>query len=516
MSYTIDLVASDLDPVLDSYNVSADDKFINYLLNVDNLTNPIPTEVVNDPGNPIAVGGGFPYSIPLDPTAELLLVSSNDVAVYTDNSALKGIVDTSQTGSNLFIRGGANSANVVVAATDGNDAIYLQDGGNDVVYLGSGPDESSKLTMGSGVIDARGSTGNDSLFAGSGNSDLWAGAGHDTLFGGTGVDFLSAGPGSGSGELISGSSSLVAGSFNILGDDSSTNHTLQGSSGADGLYNTGSGNDQLLSGSVAGGPVNLLNGTPFSGTLIDDRGSGNDFLQGGAGNDILYERGTGHDTLQGGTGGNSLNALAGSGSGELLSGSLAGGFNVLGDASGNDHTLMGAAGADSLYAAGAGNDLLIGGTGAQLLDAQNSFGNDSLQANGSESNTLYAGSGDDTLDGSGNSGNSDFFSHAFANSTMMGGSGDDAFQVSNVDPLGGPGTNPTTVDITLGSTSAQDWVGFQDREFSDGTLTSATAAGVTTYTMTFNDGQTVDISGTQGSGTNVQLIFDDQTIDKTF
>lgn len=270
----------------------------------------------------------------------------------------------------------------------------------------------------------------------------------------------------------------------------------------------------------AGGPDgrSIIDASGQSEPLINGlsgASTGNNSLVAGTGDADLYA-GAGHDTLVGGSGFDSLSALGNAGSGVLQSGSLIGGANVLGDISATNHTLYGAAGNDTLNSAGSGSDSLVSGSGAhQLLDASSSTGNDTLTATGSGTDTLKAGAGNDLLDASNNTGGSDLYSFAGANSTLLGGSSSnpsystDNFQVSN-DTLGAAGSNQTHVDITVGATSPVDYVGFQNRSFSDGTLSGPSSSnGMTTYTMQFTDGQTVNISGTNGSGSTVYLNFTD-------
>jgi Ca2+-binding RTX toxin-like protein len=411
------------------------------------------------------------------PAANVEVLSGSGSISVTTDTALSEIVDAT---SQLTIAG---SRNIGVSLTSGEQLLVLQDSGNDVVYGGLGND----------VIDATRAKGNVTLHFGSG---------HDTILGGTGHDTLSATAGALSGELISGSH---VGGYNILSDSSSTAHTLQGGAGADSLSASGAGNDLLISGSVARG-FNILN----------DTGLGNDTLVSGAGNDSLYAAGGGHDTLYGGTGHDQLTALAGSGGGELVSGSLATGYNVLSDTSLTDHTMIGGAGNDSIYASGSGNDVLISGSGSNLLDASKSAGDNLLRAVNGGNDTLLASLGADTLDGSANTGLLSFNSNAAGSSTMLGGSGVDTFHIDNT-AIGSAGSNNHTIDITLGKSSPLDYVGFQNRESGDASsISEQTTGGVTTYTVSFHDGQTVNVSGGVGSGTSVDLIFTDTTIMKTF
>jgi Ca2+-binding RTX toxin-like protein len=143
---------------------------------------------------------------------------------------------------------------------------------------------------------------------------------------------------------------------------------LDGGDGDDSLYDQTSGQDTLLGG------------------LGNDRldtytGTGNKLLDGGLGDDFLYG-GTGNDTLIGGDGKDSLSGSAGDDS-------LSGG-------AGND-TLTAGAGLDTLLG-GAGNDVLFSRTtdmAAALDDGAN------LMDGGDGDDSAYGGLGNDTLIGGG-------------------------------------------------------------------------------------------------------------------
>ena len=162
----------------------------------------------------------------------------------------------------------------------------------------------------------------------------------------------------------------------------------------------GRAGDDTLTTSLGGGDT-LVAGDGGN-SLLQSVGTGDNTLVGGSGNDTLQSGSSGYDVLQGGTGNNLLHALSGAGAGEMHSGSLAGGYNVLVDDSASRHTLNGGAGGDMLYAAGTGGDTLYAGDGNNLLQSSGS-GNNDLEANGGD--TLISGSsGRDTLvaSGSGN------------------------------------------------------------------------------------------------------------------
>ncbi|BDI20179.1 hypothetical protein ANSO36C_59810 [Nostoc cf. commune SO-36] len=130
----------------------------------------------------------------------------------------------------------------------------------------------------------------------------------------------------------------------------------------------GSTGDNLLSGDDGNDSLNI------SGGYSDSRSSGNNTLNGGAGDDTLSAGGsTGDNLLSGGDGNDSLD--------------ISGNSNYSYDTrSSGKNTLNGGAGSDTLNASGStGENLLSGGDGNDILTGGN--GNDSL----------YGGDGTDTF-----------------------------------------------------------------------------------------------------------------------
>ncbi|MEH2260792.1 beta strand repeat-containing protein [Nostoc sp.] len=191
---------------------------------------------------------------------------------------------------------------------------------------------------------------------------------------------------------------------NIVG--SNGNDTLSGSDGNDTL-NGGTGDDNLSTDSSKGN--SLMDGDDGNDSLsafgyYDEYRefhlsaiSGNNTLNGGAGDDNLVTNySSGNNLLSGGNGNDSLSA---SGSDSLYS------FYGVYTVSGNN-TLDGGAGDDRLivdYSSGA--NLLFGGDGNDSLSAFYTSGN----------NTLYGGNGNDILTG------------GKGNDSLTGGSGTDSF-----------------------------------------------------------------------------------------
>lgn len=252
------------------------------------------------------------------------------------------------------------SGNDVYSGGDGNDKLIGM-GGNDTLRGDNGDDT---LNGGSGDDSLSGGLGNDLI------EDLWdsnvaqdtfysgRGGGNDTLSGGAGRDTLSA----------------------SIGDDllygNEDNDHLTGGKGKDTLFG-GTGDDVLIDNDVwkefhddpaapyqENGYSDFLYGEIGNDTLIS--GAGADMLQGGAGNDVLYDDDSdvndhsglypfstvpSNDTLQGGDGNDKLTALLGN--------------NLLKGDAGID-TLIGGDGADTLHG-GNDNDILQGGKGRDVL-----------------------------------------------------------------------------------------------------------------------------------------------------
>ncbi|MEH2259926.1 beta strand repeat-containing protein [Nostoc sp.] len=190
---------------------------------------------------------------------------------------------------------GLDNSNDVVNGQGGNDKIDGLSGndllrgstGNDTLIGGKGNDT---LNGGEGDDLLQGGEGDDSLQGGEGDDLLWGDAGNDNLFGGTDNDTLLGG--TGDDRLITGSSNL-----DFLGG----NHLLSGDNGNDtlsasGYQNRGDGNDYYSSGN------NTLNGGAGDDYLIVNFSKGNNLLNGGDGNDTFSKNYSGNDTIDGGKG----------------------------------------------------------------------------------------------------------------------------------------------------------------------------------------------------------------------
>lgn len=235
------------------------------------------------------------------------------------------------------------------------------------------------IAIGAVIENAKGGSGNDTLFGNSADNTLTGNNGNDTLDGRAGADTLNGGAGNDTYVLFGGSDTVIDSS----GTDTITtmisrsltdyaaieNMTLMGTGNING---TGNSLDNVLTGNV--------------GNNVLDGGRGDDTLNGGAGNDtyVLFAGGdmvtdsagtdtitststrslAGYSTIENlilmgtgninGTGNNLANGLTGNGAN-----------NVLDGGSGND-TLNGGSGADRLNG-GLGNDRLTGGSGADIF-----------------------------------------------------------------------------------------------------------------------------------------------------
>jgi Ca2+-binding RTX toxin-like protein len=261
---------------------------------------------------------------------------------------------------------------------------------------------------------------------------------------------------------------------------------------------------------VTGGDNNVFVAAGNGPDTINLFDSGNDTVYGGGGNDVIHA-GQGDDSLVGGAGNDSL--YGGTGNDTLDGGA---GNDVIHAGQGND-SLVGGAGSDSIYG-GTGNDTLVGGAGNDLLvsgaaagEASHLFGGSQVASAGNDvpatsvsgHSTLLGGAGNDTLVGAqgdvlkGGAGNDQFWllgGASNANSTLQGGSGNDDFHIQS-----------NTGNDTIIGGGGNDTVSFADRSFSDVTKIDVNQ-NADTYTLHFNNNQTVTVSGVEN------LHFTDQNV----
>lgn len=315
------------------------------------------------------------------------------------------------------------------------------DGPSDIPRLLIVSDVNEDTTTGTGGNDAIYGTNEDEVLLGlAGNDLLSGGSGADTLNGGSGVDIadysssdsgvsvnLRSGTASGGdaeGDVLISIEGLTGSNFDdaLTGDNESGTTYIEGLAGDDVIY-TGNGNFDSF----------LLGGAGNDTLIVRD---GNSSLEGGEGDDDLYGH-TGIDILRGGSGNDTLTLNTGDdiydgGDGydiltsEFIGPSAARYVNLQ---SGEARELYSADAAIGIgsnqvsgiegYVGGAGRDYVIGTDGANLLDGGR--GND----------TLEGGEGDDTLEG------------GFNDDLLIGGAGDDSIIADFGDDIvhGGIGTD---------------------------------------------------------------------------
>ncbi|BAY77908.1 hemolysin-type calcium-binding region [Nostoc linckia NIES-25] len=341
-------------------------------------------------------------------------------------------------------------ANNITALDDSNDMVNGQ-GGDDKIDGLSGND---LLRGGTGNDILVGGAGNDFLDGGIGNDLLQGDAGNDTLNGNSGNDRLNA-------DFSTGNDLLDGGDGNdtlsALGDYylvAFSNNTLKGGAGDDYLSVDFSEGDNLLSG---GDGNDFLSGTGFQEDF-DETGTyygitGNNTLNGGAGDDTLNVDISENDNLISGDDGNDFLTASGYVYENYKGYRGTSGYNTLNGGLGND-TL------NIEYSTG--DNLLNGGDGNDFLTASYSNGNNTLDGGaGNDKLEAFSSAGDKLLDGGdGNDSVSLSFSD-FSNSTLKGGTGNDTLtlgsgELGNCTIDGGTGNNLLYIDYnyaTKGITS---------------------------------------------------------------
>ncbi|SMB26132.1 protein of unknown function [Sterolibacterium denitrificans] len=243
------------------------------------------------------------------------------------------------------------------------------------------------------------------------------------------------------------------------------NDYLDGGAGQDILWGNG-GNDTLLGGAGA----DLLRGgygddVLFGGDGRDDEGDEADILFGGAGNDVLFG-GRGNDTLDGDDDDVTSTPLRDHGNDVLYGGS------------GND-VLYGGGGHDELHG-GDDDDVLFGDHFVDILGGQyhgkdtlyGGAGNDTLMGQGND-DVLYGGSGDDLLYG--DAGTAISLNKAFhGDDELYGGDGDDFLWGNGGDDFldGGSGNDHLEGgegrDTLYGGTGEDELLGEEGDDLLDG------------------------------------------------
>ena len=289
------------------------------------------------------------------------------------------------TGSNTLVLKAAATIDLSVTDVTTSDAIAVNnfssvDGSTLSSNLSlTGSSGANTILAGSGADTIHGAGGLDSINAGSGNDSIDFWGSESTIIGGGGTDTLvmkaAYTVNLGNADQTTGDTANVSGMSSVDGSGLSSNLTITGSSGA-----------------------NTLTGGTGADTL--DGNGGADSINGGTGNDSISYWGTETAGLVGGGGTDTLvlkaavtvnlaNADATTGD----SVSATGFTNVDGSALSSNLTLTGSSGANTMTG-GSGADTITGGGGADSINGGS--GNDTINETGSES-TLDGGANTDLL-----------------------------------------------------------------------------------------------------------------------
>ncbi|WP_322732074.1 calcium-binding protein [Nostoc sp. ChiQUE01b] len=211
----------------------------------------------------------------------------------------------------------------------------------------------------------------------------------------------------------------------------------------------------------------------------DSRSTGNNSLQGGAGNDTLSGSGSTGDNLLSGGDGNDYLKISG-----YYNYSSSFDYSEDSRCTGNN-TLQGGAGNDTLSGSGStGNNLLSGGDGNDYLDISGSDPTVSIV-----NNTLNGGAGDDTLDATDTKGNN----------LLSGGDGNDSFNLG-ITYSGGVSSDLATQTVNGGN--GNDLLSMYCYYATKGiasTFNATTNTGsvtADTYLVNYNNIERLNISGT--------------------
>ena len=401
---------------------------------------------------------------------------------------------TASTGT-VIIKGGKGDDQIyggngqdTIEGGDGNDTIFAGggndtirgDSGNDTIDAGTGNDN---IDGGSGDDVLKGDAGNDTIDGNTGNDWILAGAGNDIIDGGDGDDFIVGDDGTINSSTISvtataggndtidggrGNDMIVAGAGNdiidaghgnnvVIGDlgtitfgvsyfataetDTSNpsvggNDTITGGSGQD-VFLGGVGGDTIKSGSgvdVILGDNGLVEGPDGASTLgqfkVDSYvTSGSvlkDVIEGGSGRDVIIGGANG-DEIDGGSG---SDVIAGD-EAEFIRKSAVGSLDLV-SFTATDVTV----GGDDTIIAAAGSNIVIGGAGADEIDARVNDGG--IEGNnvliGDFGTVLPAGSSSggnpiaDIVSGHQGNGGADTIYAAGGSDVLIGGSGTDTLE----------------------------------------------------------------------------------------
>ncbi|MEH2174778.1 beta strand repeat-containing protein [Nostoc sp.] len=257
---------------------------------------------------------------------------------------------------NDLLRGGAGN-NTLKGGT-GDDTLSASGSTGDNLFFGDDGNDSLDIS-GSIINDTFSGTFNNFDSRSLGNNTLNGGAGNDTLSasGSKGDNLLSGGDGNDSLD-ISGS---YRNNYGYISDSRSLgNNTLNGGAGDDRLSAGASKGDNLLSGGDGNDSLDVFGLYNYSyGEFNDSRSFGNNTLEGGAGDDRLSAGGSKGDNLLSGGDGNDELDISGdyySSNSNDYSDSRPSGNNTLEGGAGDDRLSFGNSTGDNLLSGGDGND----------------------------------------------------------------------------------------------------------------------------------------------------------------
>ena len=333
-------------------------------------------------------------SVTLSGGSAALTISGGSGAEKVFAGSERGVIHCSSGNDTVFGEAGS----IYVIGGTGADQVWGGSSGSDTIIGGSGDDTlfggtgakvyaegsgaavlGTYATANGALLDASGSSGRDSLFAGGGSGiiTMIGGSGDDLIVGGASVDSIRCG---------TGNTSVFSGSG--FGD------TIAGGDGSDVLVG-GPGAGITIVGSAPNLAVSL-----GDGTTVDASHS--------AGSDTVFACGTGVTKIIGGSG---SECIVGSTSYMSVVGGT-GALAVWGGAGGHD-TILGGAGNDTLVASsysdvaamGSGNNVLVSQGTGNTLDASRTTAANQFFLSGAGSTTVLFGSGLNELAGSGQSAN---------------------------------------------------------------------------------------------------------------
>ncbi|QLE40350.1 calcium-binding protein [Nostoc sp. C052] len=360
---------------------------------------------------------------------------------------------------------GFDNSDDVVNGQGGNDKIDGKSGndllrggiGNDTLIGGEGDDslfggEGNDSLLGGGGDDSLlGGTGDDILLGGTGNDTLFGGRENDTLLGGTGDDRLTVGSSNldtlGGDQLLSGedgNDTLSASGYESRYEDTyytSGNNTLNGGAGDDYLIVKFSKGNNLLNG--GDGNDTFSESTTVNGTF-SKYNTGNDTVDGGQGDDLLSYN---SDAIRGMT--STFNPTTNVGSITIDTNQFSykniERLNITGTY--YDDDIVGTNGNDTLNPGSSGNDTIDGGAGDDLLSYYNYSGGGTTSFFDATTNTGLITSGSNRVSYKnierlnitsgfgddnivGSNGNDTLDPGKAGNDTIDGGAGDDLLSYS--------------------------------------------------------------------------------------